>query len=282
MAKRKAKSRRERKELDKRVKDFSEEVEDLRERFGRRMERHGKRWERRGEWDSWFRRTFGVVGPLISSVFGVIIFALFAWIIGFVNNNLNIMLLANIQSFMNTNMGLFFLIFMFFSYTSYLCKVSPRAYRLISPITIAASITIALWMAAKAIDIANLSLRIPPLSVAAFFIESSLPWMLMFFLFLGYVTLAVIVITRRTIYYAETASRETKVESAKTESTHRLYRSGKDRILGGVCGGIAEYLGIDPVIIRILWIIGTLAWGFGILLYIIFWIIIPRNPKHKW
>ena len=44
--------------------------------------------------------------------------------------------------------------------------------------------------------------------------------------------------------------------------------------LHGVCGGIAEYLGVDPVIIRILWIIGTFAWGFGILLYIICWIII--------
>lgn len=62
----------------------------------------------------------------------------------------------------------------------------------------------------------------------------------------------------------------------------RLYRSGKERILGGVCGGIGEYLEVDPVIIRLLWIVGCLAWGAGILLYIIAWIIIPRNPGHKW
>ncbi|MCK5022732.1 MAG: PspC domain-containing protein [Candidatus Aenigmarchaeota archaeon] len=62
----------------------------------------------------------------------------------------------------------------------------------------------------------------------------------------------------------------------------RLYRSGSDRILGGVCGGIAEYLGVDPTIIRILWILGILAWGMGVILYILFWLVIPRNPKDRW
>ena len=66
------------------------------------------------------------------------------------------------------------------------------------------------------------------------------------------------------------------------KKSKRLYRSGKNKILGGVCGGIAEYFGVDPVLIRLLWVIITLAWGSGILLYIIAWIIIPRNPKHKW
>jgi len=62
----------------------------------------------------------------------------------------------------------------------------------------------------------------------------------------------------------------------------RLYRSGKDRILGGVCGGIAEYMNADPTIVRLAWILFTLAFGSGILAYIIAWLIIPRNPKHKW
>ncbi|MFH0936371.1 MAG: PspC domain-containing protein [Candidatus Woesearchaeota archaeon] len=62
----------------------------------------------------------------------------------------------------------------------------------------------------------------------------------------------------------------------------RLYRSGKDKIIAGVCGGIAEYFNIDPVIIRILLILSIFLWGFGVLFYLIAWIIIPRNPKHKW
>jgi phage shock protein C len=62
----------------------------------------------------------------------------------------------------------------------------------------------------------------------------------------------------------------------------RLYRSGKERILGGVCGGIAEYFNVDPTIIRLLWILFVFGFGTGLLAYIIAWIIIPRNPNHKW
>jgi len=62
----------------------------------------------------------------------------------------------------------------------------------------------------------------------------------------------------------------------------RLYRSGKERVLGGICGGIAEYFNVDPTIIRLLWILFVFGFGTGILAYIIAWIIIPRNPNHKW
>lgn len=58
-------------------------------------------------------------------------------------------------------------------------------------------------------------------------------------------------------------------------SIKRLYRSKTDRVLGGVCGGIAEYLGIDPVVVRLIWVIASLFWGVGILAYILAWLIIP-------
>jgi len=62
----------------------------------------------------------------------------------------------------------------------------------------------------------------------------------------------------------------------------RLYRSGKEKIIAGVCGGIAEYLKIDPVLIRLVWVGLILTGGIGFPLYLIAWIVIPRNPKHKW
>ena len=61
------------------------------------------------------------------------------------------------------------------------------------------------------------------------------------------------------------------------DNVKRLYRSRKDKILGGVCGGIANYLGVDPVIIRFVWILFALAYGTGIIAYIIAWIIIPQE-----
>jgi phage shock protein PspC (stress-responsive transcriptional regulator) len=62
----------------------------------------------------------------------------------------------------------------------------------------------------------------------------------------------------------------------------KLYRSSKDRILGGVCGGIGEFFGIDPTIVRLAWILFSFMGGAGILFYLIAWLIIPRNPKQKW
>ena len=80
---------------------------------------------------------------------------------------------------------------------------------------------------------------------------------------------------------------------AKKKET-KLYRSSKQNIFGGVCGGIADYTGVDVSIVRIIWIIATLllvagAFVFGdfvlplgVLVYLIAWAIIPKNPKHTW
>ena len=58
-------------------------------------------------------------------------------------------------------------------------------------------------------------------------------------------------------------------------SNKRLVRSQDDRMFLGVAGGIADYLGIDPAIVRILFVLLTLAKGWGLLLYLILAIIMP-------
>ncbi len=58
----------------------------------------------------------------------------------------------------------------------------------------------------------------------------------------------------------------------------RLYRSRKERVIGGVCGGLAEYFGIDPIIVRIVLVLLVLGHGIGILAYIILWIAVPEEP----
>ena len=57
----------------------------------------------------------------------------------------------------------------------------------------------------------------------------------------------------------------------------KLYKSN-DKVLAGVCGGIGEYFNVDPVIIRLLWVIFTLLAGAGLIAYIIAAIIMPANP----
>lgn len=58
----------------------------------------------------------------------------------------------------------------------------------------------------------------------------------------------------------------------------RLQRSRQNRQLAGVCGGIAEYLGWDPTLVRVAWIILTLLGGSGILIYLILWLVMPESP----
>ncbi len=58
----------------------------------------------------------------------------------------------------------------------------------------------------------------------------------------------------------------------------KLYRSRSDKVLGGVCGGLAEYFDVDPVLIRVLFVAVTLGGGAGILAYIILWIVMPQRP----
>lgn len=57
----------------------------------------------------------------------------------------------------------------------------------------------------------------------------------------------------------------------------RLYRSITNKIIGGVCGGLGEYFDVDPVLVRVITVLLFLATGFGILAYIIAWIIIPKR-----
>ena len=61
--------------------------------------------------------------------------------------------------------------------------------------------------------------------------------------------------------------------------TKRLYKSADNRMLCGVCGGIADYFDIDPTLVRLGWVIFCALGGSGFLAYIIAAIIIPRKPE---
>ena len=63
-------------------------------------------------------------------------------------------------------------------------------------------------------------------------------------------------------------------------SEKKLYLSNVDKKICGVCGGIAEYFGIDSTIIRVIWAVLALAYGTGLLAYIIAAMVIPRNPSY--
>jgi len=59
----------------------------------------------------------------------------------------------------------------------------------------------------------------------------------------------------------------------------RLYRSRSNRMLGGVCAGLGEYLSIDPTVIRIIFVILAFLYGASFLVYLIMWLLVPEAPQ---
>ena len=59
----------------------------------------------------------------------------------------------------------------------------------------------------------------------------------------------------------------------------KLYRSNTNKTIAGVCGGLAEYLNIDPTIIRVIWALVALS-GAGLVAYLICALIIPEKPSN--
>ena len=60
----------------------------------------------------------------------------------------------------------------------------------------------------------------------------------------------------------------------------RIYKSNENKMIDGVCGGLAEYFDIDPTLVRLGWVLFCALGGSGILAYIIAAIVIPRNPQY--
>ena len=67
------------------------------------------------------------------------------------------------------------------------------------------------------------------------------------------------------------------MNSSRGTAHGRLHRSTADKKIAGVCGGIAEYLGVDPTIIRLVWALLICGWGTGLLLYLICAVVLPEE-----
>jgi phage shock protein C len=62
----------------------------------------------------------------------------------------------------------------------------------------------------------------------------------------------------------------------------RLYRSTQDRMFAGVCGGIAEYLEVDPTLVRLVFVALSLMGGPGLIIYIVMMLLVPETPRQTW
>ena len=75
----------------------------------------------------------------------------------------------------------------------------------------------------------------------------------------------------------ETPPSPTPTPSDDRRAVRHLTRSSSHRVLGGVCGGVAERFDMDPVVVRVIFVILALLWGFGVLVYLAMWVVVPGD-----
>lgn len=72
-----------------------------------------------------------------------------------------------------------------------------------------------------------------------------------------------------------------KQENHKSNQTKRLNRSTKNQMIAGVCAGLGEYFAVDPTVIRLIFVLATIFGGYGIIAYVILWIVLPEGSDKQ-
>ena len=256
---------------------FGEEVEKIGKRIEESFEQTGKNIE------TWYDRTFGFFGPLLSAMIAFVIFFIIISIFSFLGDQYEWM--ERVSLFLQPFLLLFLLVFLLSSYSQYFNK-KIKPFRYVSPVIGAIIFLVWFWAAIRILLIIAEEFNLGVIQTFANLFEMLIIPLAVLILLLGYVgILTSTSFDSKTKEYKkqETKNHSTEPYTKKQEPYKRLYRSGNEQILGGVLGGIAEYLKVDPVIIRIVYVLLLFAsFGFMVLAYIVAWIIIPRNPNHHW
>ncbi len=74
---------------------------------------------------------------------------------------------------------------------------------------------------------------------------------------------------------------ESQVPRPADDEARRLRRSREERVIAGVCGGLGRYLGVDPVLVRVAFVVLAFAGGGGVVLYIVSWILVPEEKSGE-
>ena len=265
---------------------FEENIDHFAEEMGQIGEKIEKAFEKKeAKIDKWYDSTFGPIGPIISSLIGLIVLIFIIKLLEFLADGRGWMM--DVSEFFGKYLLLFFVFMLFSSYASYSSR-RYKAFRSASPIVAAVGFAIWFWVAIEILKILSTDLDIEILGSIADIFQILLIPIAILVLLVGYTGMIlsskkqeIIKPAKKTVEKTTRSSKESKTDDV---SYKRLYRSGKDKWIAGVCGGLAEYFQIDPVIVRILFVFAVVATAVFpmFLAYIIFWIVVPRNPNHKW
>lgn len=254
---------------------FEEEIENFGKKIESSFEKKGKQLE------TWYDKTFGIFGPVLSALIAFVIFFIFLNVLSF----FEISWMQEIRGFLEPLLLLFLAVFLLSSYSQYLTK-KIKPFRFISPIIGAIIFIVWFWVAINILSILSMTFDLAMVQKFTDLFEALIFPIAILILLVGY--LGVILSTKQTDVPKNDNNHQingqlSSQQKRENNEYKRLYRSGKDQLVGGVLGGLAEYLKVDPTIIRVLYILLLFAsFGFMVLAYLIGWMLIPRNPNHHW
>ncbi|MFP4170640.1 MAG: PspC domain-containing protein [Methanomassiliicoccales archaeon] len=215
--------------------------------------------------------TFGWVGPLLWSVIAMLVVLVLAGVLAVLGDRSPV--LAELGDFLLRNTWLIFGFLLLSSYASFLSKRYQGRFRYFQPVFTAVTLLFALWIAVEILFIVAGQLGSAGLEEAAGVIETFMAVVFLAVLVLGYVTLALSLTREVPVFAGE------PVVSPGAPSQRPLYRSGPDRIIGGVCAGLGRHFGVDPWLFRVVFIVALFAsFGAAVLVYVLLWFFLPKEP----
>jgi phage shock protein PspC (stress-responsive transcriptional regulator) len=243
--------------------------------FGREMDDLGKRisqgFSSNDPKAGGMEQAFGPLAPLVFSIIAILIIIVGIGVFALLASGI-----ASLQPIANllwSSVPLFFALLLFFSYCGYIIRHAGHDVAWLRPMMAAVAVGAAIWFAFRLL--------------AA--LDQGFGWNLPAWLdWLGYVIAGLVFLALFMVGLLAAISASQPRPSPQpapgmqaNDAVRRLYRSSKDRWVAGVCGGLGEYFGIDPVLVRVLWVILSLAsLGIGVIGYLLLWIIMPNGPNQ--
>lgn len=170
--------------IEQRAKEFAEEVEDLAERFASHAETKGKKLEKKSE--KWWFDTLGLLGPLVGSIFSLLVLVFGLWILDNINVSFQNFFISSLIGFLSINMHWFFGAFLLFGYAKYFRRKFPKIYYIISPIIGSIAIYFSMWFSIWVLNLVNSYAQVSVLTKVADLLYVNMLEITVLFLIAGY------------------------------------------------------------------------------------------------
>lgn len=232
-----------------------------------------------------FDRTFKGGGPLLKTFLGLIFVLLVMEIFDALSSESAFA--GELSSFIGDTLVPFFLLFLLAFYFGYCMRIYPKEASMVSPLLTAIIVTFVLWVVSNVFRILGDTQPDDFLAAMGEMVESVLYIIFLLIILLGYIGVIMKAgrfgnIIQNPAVPPMNAPPAPPVHAAPQGPNapgKRMGRSDRDKILLGVCGGMAEFMDTDPFLVRVLWVVGTiLTSGVLIIAYLILALIMPKNP----